>query len=104
MEVFILIAAGVVTWMLRASFIVLGNRVTLPGASERVIANARPAMLAALIASTLLAAGGGEASAIPPSWLVATAVAALVAWRSGNLALTCAAGVATLSALSLAGA
>jgi|GEM_PF-5902869 len=101
--VLILVAAGFVTWLLRASFIILGDRVALPSFAERVVANARPAFLAALVASAFVAQGGGDPLAIPLPWLAAAAAGIVTSKLTGSLSATGAAGIATVTLLTAAG-
>lgn len=103
MDVFILVLAGIVSWALRASFIALAPGLALSPVVERVIANSRPAILAALLSSSLLAAAGGNPLAIPPAWLVATVATLLVAMWTQRLLATVIAGPAVLAAATFLG-
>lgn len=100
--VLVLVVAGFVTWLLRASFILLGDRVALPSFAERIVANARPAFLAALVASAFVAQGGGEVFAIPLPWIGAAVAGIVVSKRTGSLSATGAAGIATVTLLTAA--
>ena len=95
MEPLILVVAGLVTWSLRASFIAVGSTRDLPAASERLLGYTRPAILAALVASALLARGGGDPFAVPLGWIAAALATVVTARGTGNLALSVAAGLAT---------
>ncbi|MGE5594753.1 MAG: AzlD domain-containing protein [Hyphomicrobiales bacterium] len=98
-----LAVAGLITWLMRASFIVLGPRDSMPPFMERVVAQARPAFLAALIASAFAARSGGEPLAIPLSWLLAAAIGIGVSWRTGSLFATGMSGMAVVAFLSFTG-
>jgi branched-subunit amino acid transport protein len=104
MALLILLAAGVVTWLMRASFIIVGSGAELPAVAERLIAHTRPAILAALVTSAVLAQGGGDAQHVPLAWLIATVVTAIAARWRGNLGLSGAAGLATLWLATAVGA
>lgn len=98
----IVAAAGLVTWLLRSSFISLVGSRELPSSSEQVLLYARPAVLAALAASATVGSGGlvADLSLVPR--LVGAGTAGLVAWRTGNMLITLAAGFAGLAATRLA--
>lgn len=98
-----LVIAGVATWLLRASFIILDDRAALPPFAERVVTNARPAFLAALVASAFVAQGGGNALAVPLSWIGAAAAGVIVSYRTRSLTATGIAGIATVALLTAAG-
>ncbi len=86
-------AAGFVSWLLRGSFItMLGDR-KLPDAVKRGIAGARPAVLAALIATSLVNMGGSPGGLVTSPFLAAAAATAAVAWASRNPLVTLAFGL-----------
>ena len=95
--------AGLVAWMLRTSFIVLDERASLPPFVERVVAQARPAFLAALVAAGFLARGHGDPLAVPLSWLGAAVAGVVVSRRGGGLLATGVAGIVTVTLLSAVG-
>jgi branched-subunit amino acid transport protein len=97
-----LVIAGLVTWSMRASFIALGDRVTLGPFAERVVQNARHATMAALVAGALAAAAGSGPLPLPLPWVPAAAAAAFAATRTRNLGLIVAAGMGTLWLVKLA--
>ena len=100
-ELIILAAAGAVTWALRASFIATAGGWRIPAAVDRALGNSRYAVLAALIATALANRRPEGDLAVPPAEFVAVAVAVVVAWRSGGMLRTVAAGMATFAALTL---
>ncbi|MGB1682217.1 MAG: AzlD domain-containing protein [Acidimicrobiales bacterium] len=91
-----IIAAGVVTYLTRASFIAAGDRVKLPVSVERSLNHVGPAAFAAIAAPALL---GGDQFAefgddIPR--LIAVSVAGLVIWRTRNVPASLVCGMGTL--------
>lgn len=99
----LLLASGIATWMLRASFIAFGSGRTLPAGLERLLAHTRPAVLAALVTSALLAAGGGRPLEVPLGWMIATGAVVVVARRTSSMFATVAAGIGTIAVVSLVG-
>ncbi|QRM20219.1 AzlD domain-containing protein [Dechloromonas sp. TW-R-39-2] len=78
--VFILI--GLATTLPRASFIVLGNRVTLPGVVQRALRYAPAAALAAIVVPDLLIVGNELQVFNPKLAAGCAAVAASTLWRN----------------------
>jgi branched-subunit amino acid transport protein len=98
--VFALVGAGLVTWILRISFITLIPPERLPEIVRRALHNVGPAALAALVV-TGLAHGGGPAALVQPSpHLLAALVAGVVAWRTRNIAFTAGSALVALWALT----
>jgi branched-subunit amino acid transport protein len=86
------VLAGVGTYLLRASLIVLLGRVTVPVALERSFRYIAPAVLAAIVAPALLLDGEGRLDVLDVR--VAAGVAAgLAAWRWRTIPATLAAGL-----------
>jgi branched-subunit amino acid transport protein len=98
----IIAAAGVLTWGLRASFIVFAGDRPLPPTAEGVLRYARPAVLAALVASVTIGSGGLALSTTVLTRVAAAGAAGVTAWQWRNLALTLAAGFAALWSAQLA--
>ena len=97
---FILI--GLATTLPRASFIVLGSRVSLPPVVQRALRYAPAAALAAIVAPDVLVVGGDFAPLNPKLAGIIAAVAAAVLWRNPWLPFI--AGMAVLLGLrALAG-
>lgn len=93
----VILAAGAVTYAIRASFLVGSERVgTLPPRVRRGLSYVPAAVLAALVAPEFLAVAPGEFS-LPR--LLAGVLAALVAWRTGSVVATIAAGLLAVTAL-----
>lgn len=86
-------AAG--TWLIRISFIALLGRVSvIPDVAMRVLRMIPAAVLAALVGPSLTHAEGSFDLGTERFW--AGVVAGLVAWRTGNVLATIAAGMAAL--------
>ncbi|MCB0970660.1 MAG: AzlD domain-containing protein [Acidimicrobiales bacterium] len=84
--------AGVGTYLIRVSAIALGGRAARPSpATEATLRLIGPAVLAAIVADRLVLVDG--APTLRWSWLVAAAVAAIVAWRWRSAGITMAAGM-----------
>jgi branched-subunit amino acid transport protein len=88
----VIVAAGIGTFAMRASFIAAAHRLTtIPPGVQRLLRQIPPAALASLVLPALARPHGTIDLAQPR--FVAGAVAALVAWRTGNVALTLAVGM-----------
>lgn len=93
-----IVLAGVGTYLLRASFLVFAHRlVDLPPLVTRVLRQIPPAVLAALVLPALVRPEGTLDLWQPQ--LLAGAVAAVVSWRTRNIALTLVVGMTLLVAL-----
>jgi branched-subunit amino acid transport protein len=95
----VLLLASVVTWLLRVGFITLVPAERLPERVRSGLADVGPAVVAALLV-TYLAHGQG-ARGLVLSDVLATLVAAGVAWRTRSLATTVVVGVVAAGALRL---
>jgi branched-subunit amino acid transport protein len=92
----IIIAAGIVTYSTRASFIVLGDRVSLPPIVQRSLRYVAPAAFAAIAVPLILGRDGlAGFDEDLPRILAATAAGAVV-WKSRNIPLSLAVGMTTL--------
>lgn len=93
---------GAVTVSLRASFLLLQDRIALPRSLERALRYVPAAVLAAIVAPAVLQGEGDPLFGAP--WLdtrvLAAAIAAVVAWRTRNILATIAVGMAALWALA----
>jgi uncharacterized membrane protein len=85
---------ALVTYLTRAAGLAVMSRITVSGRLERFMKAIPGAILASIVAPSALAAGPAEA--------LATLATALVAWRSSNLPLAMAAGVAVVLAMRFA--
>ena len=83
---------------MRASFLAFADRMTtVPPIVQRVLRQIPPAALASIVVPALLSHGGH-----PSIWqprLAAGLVAAAIAWRTRNIAITLVVGMAVLMAL-----
>ena len=85
--------AGVGTFSMRAVFLVFAHRLAdVPPAVQRVLRQIPPAALASIVVPALLRPAG-QIDLLQPR-LLAGVVAALVAWRTRNIALTLVVGMA----------
>lgn len=87
------VVAGIGTYALRASFLVFAHRLAgMPPSVHRLLRQIPPAALAAIVVPALLRPEG-QLDVWQPR-LLAGLVAALVAWRTRNIALTLVVGIA----------
>ena len=90
--------AGAGTFAMRASFLAAASRLAVvPPFAQRLLRQIPPAALASIVVPALLRPGG-ELGLVQPR-LAAGLLAALVAWRTSNVALTLAVGLFALVAL-----
>ena len=93
-----ILLAGAGTFAMRASFLAAASRLAVvPPFAQRLLRQIPPAALASLVAPALLRPGG-DLGLIQPR-LAAGLLAALVAWRTRNAALTLVVGLAALLGL-----
>jgi branched-subunit amino acid transport protein len=86
MSAFVALALGALaTWLLRVSFITLLPADRLPDRLRRSLRHVGPAVLAALVVTSLMGTGGPAALAAPSAEHVALLAAGVVAWRFRNL-------------------
>jgi len=88
--------AGLVTFATRLSFIALFGRVDVPPWFKRALRFVPPAVLSAIVFTEVLVREGAADLGPGNARLIAGAVAAAVAWRSRNVLLTIAVGMAAL--------
>ena len=87
-----IIASGIGTYAMRASFLVFAHRLTdVPPNMQRLLRQIPPAALASIVLPALLRPEG-SLDLWQPRFL-AGVVAGLVAWRTKNIALTLAIGL-----------
>ncbi|HEX4868517.1 MAG TPA: AzlD domain-containing protein [Acidimicrobiales bacterium] len=90
-----IVLAGIGTFAMRASFLVVADRLAdVPPGVQRLLRQIPPAALASIVAPALLRPEGSLDLTQPR--LVAGVAAALVAWRTRNVAMTLVAGMAVL--------
>jgi branched-subunit amino acid transport protein len=93
-----IVLSGVGTFAMRASFLAAAHRMaTVPPAVQRLLRQIPPAALASLVVPALLRPEGHLD--VTQARLYAGLVAALVAWRTRNTALTLVVGMGVLLAL-----
>lgn len=93
-----ILLAGAGTYLLRVSFLAFADRlVDLPVLVERILRQIPPAVLAALVVPQLLRPEGTLDFWQPE--LLAGMIAALVSWRTRNIAATLVVGMAVLVAV-----
>lgn len=91
--------AGVGTYLLRASLVVLLGRVALPFRVERSLRYIAPAVLAAIVAPALVAPDGVFAPADPR--VFAGVLAGVAAWRWRSIPITLLVGMGAFGLFSL---
>jgi branched-subunit amino acid transport protein len=91
-----LLGAGVVTFIIRLSFIALLGNAQVPDAVRRALRFVPPAVLSAIIFPEVLQPGGHFDLSLTNARLWAGVLAALVAWRTKNILLTIAVGMAVM--------
>jgi branched-subunit amino acid transport protein len=98
-----IVVAGLGTFLLRASFLFLFERVGgVPPRLERALRYVPAAVLAALVVPAVVAADGSP-TVLGNDRLIAGAVAALVAWRTESVLATIVVGMVALVALGAVG-
>jgi branched-subunit amino acid transport protein len=99
-----IVIAGLLTFAIRLSFIILLGRVEPAPWFRNALRYVPAAVLSAIAAPELLSPGGLVNASLGNSRLLAGGIAIAVAWRTKNVLLTIAAGMAALALLqSLAG-
>ena len=91
-----ILAAGVITYVTRASLIIAGDRVTLPDQVERALKYVAPAAFAAIGAPALL--GGDQFAAFGDDLprIIAVVLAGVVITKTRSVPLSLFAGMSTL--------
>ena len=97
-----LLIAGILTYMTRLSFIALLDRWQLPPVVMRALRFVPPAVLSAIIFPELFNHSGSFDLSLNNFRLIAGLLAALVGWKTRNILLTIAAGMAALYLLQWA--
>ena len=97
----LILGGGLITFGIRLSFIALFGRVDMPPALTRALRFVPPAVLSALVAPALFAPGDALFLSLSNDRLLAGLLAVLVAWRTKNVLLTLAVGLAALWLLGL---
>ena len=92
----IVVGMGVITYLIRLSLIALLGRMDVPPIIQRALRLVPPAVLSAIIFPELLSPGGTLDVSLSNVRLLAGILAAVVAWRTKNVLLTIAVGMAAL--------
>lgn len=90
------LAVGVVTFSYRLSFILLAERLRLPGLLRRALRFVPVAVLTAIIVPALVFSQNTLDLSPGNARLIAGVLAVLVAWRTRNMLLTIAVGMGAL--------
>ncbi|MES1940423.1 branched-chain amino acid transport [Salinisphaera sp. T5B8] len=93
------ICVGVLTFVLRWSFIALADSLTMPATVQNALRFVPAAVLAAIIVPAVVVEEGHVALSVNNLRLFAGIAAAIVAWRTRNIFYTIAAGMLVLWAL-----
>jgi len=96
-----MVLAGLLTFAIRASFIVLLGRFAVPDWFRRALRFVPAAVLSAIIVPGLFDRAGAMDFSVRNPQIWAGILAIAVAWRTKNVLLTIAAGMAALLALQL---
>ena len=92
----LILAMGIIVFLIRFSFLGLAGRFTLPLPVRRALRFLPPAIFSALVLPALVYPEGGLELGLGNERLVAGLAALLVAWRSKNILLTLLVGVGAL--------
>jgi branched-subunit amino acid transport protein len=92
----VILGMGLVTYAIRLSLIALLGRMQVPPLVQRGLRFVPPAVLSAIIFPELLRPSGALDISLNNLRLLAGVLAALVAWRTKNVLLTIAVGMAAL--------
>ncbi len=92
----IILLMGLVTYLIRLSFIGGLGKVDLPPLVRRALRFVPPAVLTAIIVPEVLLPAGVVDISLGNTRLLAGVLAAVVAWRTKNVVLTVAAGMGAL--------
>jgi len=92
----IFLAAGLLTYAMRLSFILLWGKIDVPAWLKRALRFVPPAVLTAIFFPELFMPGGTLNLTTGNARLIAGTLAALVAWRTRNIVLTILVGMGAL--------
>lgn len=98
----LIVGMGVVTYAIRLSLILLLGRFTVPPLIQQALRFVPPAVLSALIFPELLLPGGTMVFSFGNPRLLAGVLAGVVAWKSKNVLLAIAVGMAAMWVLQAA--
>ena len=92
----ILLAGGLVTFAMRGSFVLLGDRVRLPGFLERSLVYVAPAAFAAIAVPAVMGSDGIGSLAPPTPEVIAFVAAVAIIYRTKNMVAGLVLGMTTL--------
>ncbi len=91
-----ILAASLLTFGLRYSFIAMGGAIKPPPLIQRALSYVPPAILSALVWPAVALRNGHLSLSLDNDFLVATLIAAVAAWRTRNILLTLLVGMGAL--------
>ena len=94
---------GLVTFGMRASFLLFGGDRALPAPVERSLRYVGPAVFAAIVAPAVFRPGGAGSLTVLDASVLALLVGGAVMWRTRNMLLLLGSGMAALWLLQAAG-
>jgi branched-subunit amino acid transport protein len=97
-----ILAGGLITFLMRLSFIQLMGRFEVPEGTKRALRLVPPAVLSAIVLPELLVPTGGFDLSLHNYRLLAGCAAVLVAWKTRNTLLTILVGMIVLFLLPVA--
>jgi branched-subunit amino acid transport protein len=97
----IVVGMGLITYAIRLSFMVLGERIQVSAVFQRGLKFVPTAVLSAIILPELLQPGGTLDISFGNARLLAGLIAAIVAWRTKNILWTIVVGMGVLWLLQL---
>ena len=97
----IFVAAGLLTFGMRFSFIYLSGRLALPESVRRMLRFVPAAVLSAIISPELLLHSGRLDVSLGNSYLFAGIIAVITSWLTKSLLITILVGMGSLLALQL---
>jgi len=92
----ILIAAGLLTYIIRLSFILTYNYFTMPGWLQKALRFVPPAVLSAIILPEVFMMDGNLAFTLSNERIFAALASVLVAWKFRSVVLTVVTGMVVL--------
>jgi len=99
----VMLAGGLLTFGMRYSLIFLFGRMRVPGLLQRSLRFVPPAVLSAIVLPDLLLHAGSPNLTFQNERMLAGAIAILAAWRTRNMLVTIAIGMAALLLLRWVG-
>ncbi len=75
----------VVTFLVRASFLVFGQKLRFPPAVVQALGHVPIAVLAAIVVPEAIAPGGQLNFTLSNPYLIGTVIAGLIAWKTGHI-------------------